>query len=138
LADFQAYQEQLLRENVEVVALSVDAVDKARQTVEQLGLTFPVAYALDVPRDAEKIGAFWEERRRIFHATSFVLDRDRNVLHACYSTGPIGRISAEEALSSLQFARGRIRPGDTQGLSEYLERIRSSVRQDSMEQKHNG
>lgn len=85
-----------------VCALSVDPLDKARGTVEELGLTFPVAYGLEVPRDAEKIGAYWEERRGIFHATNFILDGSGTVLHASYATGPIGRIAATDALRSMQ------------------------------------
>jgi hypothetical protein len=63
----------------------------------------PVAYGLEVPRDAEKIGALWEERRKIIHATDFILDSDKKVVDACYSIGPIGRIVAADALSHIQF-----------------------------------
>ena len=94
-------------ENVDVVALSVDPPDKARETVEKLQLTFPVAYGLEVPRDAEKVGAFWEERRKIIHATGFILDSDKRVVDACYSIGPIGRITAADAVSHIQFFKKR-------------------------------
>jgi len=89
------------------VALSVDPLDKARETVEMLQLTFPVAYGLEVPADAEHIGAFWEERRRIIHATNLILDSDKKVVDACYSIGPIGRIVAVDALSHIQFFKKR-------------------------------
>lgn len=75
--------------------------------VERERLTFPVAYGLEVPRDAEKIGAFWEERRKIIHATGFILDSEGKVLDACYSIGPIGRITAEDALSHIQHFKRR-------------------------------
>ena len=91
--------------------------------VDQLHLEFPVAYGLEVPRDADKIGAHWEERRGIFHVTDFMLNAERKVVHASYSTGPLGRIPAAEALSILQFAKGRIVPGDTQRLTQYLDEI---------------
>jgi peroxiredoxin len=102
LADFQSHLEDFKSERVEVIALSVDPLEKVRETVEQLKLTFPVAYGLEVPRDAEKIGAFWEERRKIIHATDFILE-DKKVVDACYSIGPIGRIVASDALSHIQF-----------------------------------
>ena len=95
-ADFQAHIEEFKKENVDILALSVDPLDKAKETVEKLQLTFAVAYGLEVPRDAEKIGAFWEERRRIIHATDFILDSDRKVVDGCYSIGPVGRIVAVE------------------------------------------
>lgn len=59
LADYPSHIEEFKNENVDVVALSVDPLDKARETVDKLKLTFPVAYGLEVPRDADKIGAFW-------------------------------------------------------------------------------
>ncbi len=85
----------------------MDPLDKAKETVDQLKLDFPVAYGLEIPRDADKIGAYWEERRKIFHATNFVLDSKRKVVHASYSTGPIGRIVAADALSHIQFLKKR-------------------------------
>jgi peroxiredoxin len=95
--------EEFKKENVNIVALSVDPLDKAKETGDKLQLTFPVAYGLEVPRDAEKIGAFWNERRRIIQPANFVLDSDKKVVDASYSVGPIGRIVAADALSHIQF-----------------------------------
>jgi peroxiredoxin len=107
LADFQSHIEEFKKENIEIVALSVDPLDKATETVEKLRLTFPVTYGLEVPRDADKVGAFWEERRKIIHATNFILDTDKKVVDACYSIGPVGRIVAADALSHVQFFKRR-------------------------------
>ena len=41
--------------------------------VEKTGATFPIGYGLKVPEDADKVGAYWEERRGIIHATNFTL-----------------------------------------------------------------
>jgi len=89
------------------VALSVDLLDKAKETVDKLQLMFPVAYGLDVPRDAEKVGAFWDERKKIIQPANFVLDSDKKVVDASYSIGPIGRITAADALSHIQFFKKR-------------------------------
>lgn len=89
------------------MALSVDPLDKAKETIEKLQLTLPVAYGLQVPWDADKIGAFWEERRKIIHATNFILDEDNKVVDASYSIGPIGRIVAADAISHIQFFKKR-------------------------------
>lgn len=107
MADFQSRIAEFKTENIDVIALSVDPLDKARETVEKLQLTFPVAWGLEVPRDAEKVGAYWEERRKIIHATDFILDSDKRVVDACYSVGPIGRIVAADALSHIQFFKRR-------------------------------
>jgi len=85
------------QENVDLVALSVDPFDKAKEMGERIHATFPIGYGLKVPEDADKVGAFWEDRRRIFHATNFILDSDKKVVDACYSIGPIGRIVAADA-----------------------------------------
>ena len=102
MADYQAHLNDFEEAGAGVFALSVDPLEKAVGTIEELKLTFPVAYGLEVPRDAEKIGAFWEERRKIFHATDFILDGSGAVVHACYATGPIGRITAADALRSIK------------------------------------
>ena len=107
MADFESHIEEFKKENVEVVALSVDPLDKASETVEKLHLSFPVAYGLEAPRDADKVGAFWEERRKIIHATDFILDSDKKVVDASYSIGPIGRIVAADAISHIQFFKRR-------------------------------
>jgi peroxiredoxin len=99
--------EQFKQENVAVLALSVDPLDKAKEMVERVGAMFPIAYGLEVPRDADRVGAYWEERRKIIHATNFIIDADRRVTQACFATGPIGRIVAEDALRSIQGAKRR-------------------------------
>ena len=74
---------------------------------EKTGATFPIGYGLKVPQDAEQIGAYWEERRKIIHATNFIIDSDKKVTQACFATGPIGRIVAVDALSSIKAAKKR-------------------------------
>ena len=109
MADYQSNREELGQEKIAVIALSVDPLDKAKETVDELGLEFPVAYGLEIPKDAEPIGAFWEERRKIFHATNFLLDPEGKVIDASYATGPVGRIVAEDALRRVKFTRERAR-----------------------------
>jgi len=107
LADFQAHLDALQAEDISVVALSTDPLEKARETVEQDTLRFPVAYGLRMPDDAVLIGAPVDAKRGIIQPSEFILGPDRRVLHATYSTGPIGRIKAEDALSMLQFVKAR-------------------------------
>jgi hypothetical protein len=75
--------------------------------VERTGASFPIGYGLKVPEDADRVGAYWEERRGIIHATNFTLGPERKVLQACYATGPIGRIVAEDALRSIRGTKKR-------------------------------
>jgi peroxiredoxin len=107
LADFQAHISEFKQENADVIALSVDPIDKAKEMVEKTGATFPVAYGLKVPEDADKVGAYSEDRRKIIHATNFIIDSDKKVTQACFAMGPIGRIIALDALSSIRGAKKR-------------------------------
>ncbi len=75
--------------------------------VERSGATFTIGYGLKVPDDADRVGAYWEERRGIIHATNFTLGPDRRILQACFATGPIGRIAAVDALSSIRGTKRR-------------------------------
>ena len=81
--------EEFKAENTDIIALSVDPLDKAKEMVERTGATFPIGYDLKVPQDADKVGAYWEERRGIIHATNFTLGPDRKVLQACFATGAL-------------------------------------------------
>ena len=94
-------------EDSDVIALSVDPLDKAKEMAERTGATFTIGYGLKVPEDADKVGAYWETRRGIIHATNFTLDPDRKILQACFATGPIGRITAADALSSIRGTKRR-------------------------------
>jgi len=75
--------------------------------VDRTGATFPIGYGLKVPVDADRVGAYWEERRGIIHATNFTLGPDRRILQGCFATGPIGRIAAVDALSSIRGTKRR-------------------------------
>ena len=107
VADYQAHLEEFKAENTDIVALSVDPLDKAQEMVTKTGATFRIGYGLKVPEDADRVGAYWEERRGIIHATNFTLSPDRKVLQACFATGPIGRIAAVDALSSIRGTKRR-------------------------------
>jgi alkyl hydroperoxide reductase subunit AhpC len=103
--------DQFKRENVDVITFSVDPMDKAKEMVEQVNATFAIGYGLKVPEDADNVGTYWEDRRKIIHATNFIIDQDRRVTQACFATGPIGRIVAEHALRSIRGAKKRKAPG---------------------------
>ena len=111
LADYQSHIEAFEAENIGVMALSVDPLEKAQESVAGQNVTFPVAYGLKAPGDAEPIGAFWEERRGIFHATNIILEEGDKILQATYSTGPIGRITATDALSYIRLMKKRKQGG---------------------------
>ncbi len=68
----------------------------------QQELGFPIAYGV-TREQADAIGAWWEDRRDIIQPSEFVLDGDGKVLSATYSTGPVGRMDAGDALKLVKF-----------------------------------
>ena len=101
MADYQSRLGELESRNARLIAASVDSKEDAESLVEMLGLTFSVGYGLDFMDFAQKTGAFYEVRRSIIHATSFILRRDGTVAHAVYATGPIGRLTVDDCIRML-------------------------------------
>jgi alkyl hydroperoxide reductase subunit AhpC len=67
-----------------------------------LELSYPLGYG--VTRDmAERIGAWWEERRGIIQPSEFVVDAEGKVRASTYSSGPIGRIDPGDVIRLVQF-----------------------------------
>ena len=103
MASYQQKLDEFEQLSVRVVGLSTDGVSDAERVVNDLGLTFPIAYGLDGPLVAQRFGAFYEERRRILHATAFIVGPDREVLSFTYSSGPVGRLVPSDALRWIAF-----------------------------------
>ena len=94
LAEFDARKTQ-------IIAFSVDSVEDARESIENLGLTFPVGFGLDHIAFAQATGAFYEERRSTIQATEFILKGDGTLLGSLYSSGPAGRYDSKAVLRIL-------------------------------------
>jgi peroxiredoxin len=105
LAAFDRAQDKLTQDGIAVVGASVDPADKAGETVRELALTIPIGYGLPLKETAAKLGAFYEERRGILHATGFVIRPDRTIAVAQYSSGPIGRLVWQDVLGLVQFVK---------------------------------
>ena len=102
MADFEEHLGALREIGAALYALSVDPRDEAEKTVERHGLEFPVGYGLDGDEVVAKTGAYRDEEGGYLQATSFIL-RDGQVMHATYSSGPLGRLQAEHAIGFIQY-----------------------------------
>ncbi len=87
-----------------VAAASVDSGDKAREVAD--GLPFAVAEGVK-REDADKIGAWWEEKRNFIQPSEFVVGGDGRVVTSSYSSGPLGRIDAADVVSLIKFYESR-------------------------------
>ncbi len=86
-----------------MIALSVDSLEPAQQTVERHRLTFPVLYGLNAHKVAETIGATMNEDPPFLQATGFVLKPDGTVAVAVYSSSAIGRLVAADTINFLKY-----------------------------------
>lgn len=104
MADFQQHKSALDELGATIVALSSDPQDSARSTVTRLGLAFPVAYGLDATATSRAIGCYTGIHEGVPHVqpAAFVLDGSGNIIHAVSSSGMVGRLTAEDALTLLR------------------------------------
>ena len=106
MADFQEHLAQLQENDIGIVALSVDPLETVRETVEQHGLQFPVAWGLE-RADGERVGAAWESERGYIQPAQFILNTQGTVMHTVYGEGPLGRLQAADVLRWVAFQRSR-------------------------------
>lgn len=81
-----------------MLAASVDNEEDARKAKRELNLSYPIAYGLSGEEISALTGAYYEAQKKFIHATGFILKPDSTVAAAVYSTGPIGRYTAADAL----------------------------------------
>jgi alkyl hydroperoxide reductase subunit AhpC len=107
LADFQGLDQEFKSEQIKVIAASVDPLEKAREMVEKIGITYSVGYGMVAEEVSRMTGAYYEKEKKYLHATGFLLRPEKTILVACYSTGPIGRLVAKDVLRVVKFYKSR-------------------------------
>lgn len=83
-----------------VAIATAEPKEKAQEVADQVSL--PIAYGVTKDQ-ANQLGSWWEDRRQIIQPSDFVLNKEGKVLSATYSTGPIGRLEAPDAVRFIQF-----------------------------------
>ncbi len=104
MADFQRHKRELEDLGARVAAVSSDPRGDAEWTVGELGLEFTLGYGLDAEAAALTIGCYTGTHEGCTHVqpSGFILDPDGTVVHAVYSSGKVGRLTAADALTILQ------------------------------------
>jgi len=109
LKSFQNGLDKLTAEGIGVLAVSVDPLDRAKETRKETGATFPIAYGVPVKETAEAIGAFYDaapaHTAPYLHSTGFVLGPDGKVVVSVYSSGAIGRLAWQDVLALVQYIK---------------------------------
>jgi peroxiredoxin len=106
LVGFEKLKGELGALGAKVIAASVDPIDKAREVAAEV--SFPVGYGIS-REIADKLGAWWEDRRSIIQPSEFVLSAEGKVLASSYSDGPIGRIDAADVIKMINFREAQLR-----------------------------
>ena len=107
MADFQSLWSDFQAEEIAVIGASVDPEEKAKETVEKLGISFPVAFGMDAEEISRLTGAYYDTKKKFLHATGFLVRPDGTVEVACYSSGTIGRFVAKDVLGLVRFYKSR-------------------------------
>jgi peroxiredoxin len=107
LSGFQRASEKLAATGIKVVALSVDDEATTAGTVEKHKLSFPVGHSADVDKVAAITGAYTNEAPRYLEATGFVLAPDGRILNAVTSSGPLGRLVAEDVIGMVAYLKSK-------------------------------
>ena len=82
-------------------------MEKAKETVDRIGLTYPVAYDMDAEAISRITGAYYDTNKKFIHATGFLIRPDKTIEVACYSSGPIGRFVAQDVLRLVRFYKSK-------------------------------
>ena len=108
LADFQSLIKEFEAEQISIIAGSVDPAEKASETVEKNGITFPIAYGMNAEETSRITGAYYDKDRQYVHATGFLIRPDNTIETVCYSSGTIGRFVAQDLLNLVKFYKSKM------------------------------
>ncbi len=94
---------------ITVVAASVDSAESTETLKEGLRVGYvKMVSGLDGPAVAAATGASLQTGDRTFlHATGFLLSPDGKVNTSVYSSGPIGRFTANDIMKKVNFEKRR-------------------------------
>jgi alkyl hydroperoxide reductase subunit AhpC len=113
LANYSEQMAAFESRDVKLIVASVDPLAKAEELSSKLDLDFRLGYGLDKQKIASATGAFYEAkgnfeagRAGFLHATGFILDDDAKVRLALYSTGAMGRLTAQDCLGYIDAFKG--------------------------------
>jgi peroxiredoxin len=100
LGGFGEQYSELQNLNARIVAASTDNLENS--TAIAADLPFPVAHGV-TREQADTLGSWWEDRRGLIQPSDFILNHEGKILSATYSSGPIGRVEAEDAVRFIAF-----------------------------------
>ena len=111
MVDFESNAGLLSDLGVSVIAASVDDEAATQRLIDGLRIGYVrMVSHLDGEKVAEDTGAFLQRGDRTFlHATGFLLDPSGAISQSVYSSGPIGRFTANDVLKKVRFEQHKTR-----------------------------
>ena len=104
MAGYERHLAEFDELDVRLFAASVDPLDKAEEVAADL--SFPIGFG--VGRDiADTLDSWWEERRGLIQPSEFILNAQHKAIASTYSSGPVGRVDAEDAIRIIKFFESR-------------------------------
>lgn len=105
LAAFQRASEKLSGLGIKVLAMSVDDEATTINTIERFKLTFPVGHSANADEVAGITGAYTNREPHYLQTTGFLLAPDGTIVNAVYSSGPIGRLVADDVIGMVTYIK---------------------------------
>lgn len=105
MADFARQAEKLSDAAIEVIAVSADPEDKAREIRSELGFDALLGHDVDPRTFADATGCFFDADDGYLHACGFILRPDATVASAVYSSGALGRLWPDQVVEQVEFFR---------------------------------
>ncbi|MGD8922906.1 MAG: peroxiredoxin family protein [Candidatus Zixiibacteriota bacterium] len=101
LSDFEDHNREFEKRGVMVIAVSSQNREDSEKSRELSKVTFTVGYDLDPREFSRMTGAFYNRGDHFIQATAFIVDPDGIIRGSIYSSGGIGRYTAEGTLRRL-------------------------------------
>lgn len=102
MAGFEEHADEFREQDVRIVALSADPEEGAERMMEKENLSFTVLYGLDVDDMKDRLGLYVRKGEKThLQPAQLIVDAAGKIEFASYSSGKVGRLSAEEALDEV-------------------------------------
>lgn len=102
MAGFEELADEFRDRDVRIIALSADAREGAERMVEKVGLSFTMLYGLDVDDMSDRLGLYVQKGEKThLQPAQLIVDPEGEIEFASYSSGKVGRMSAEDALGEV-------------------------------------
>lgn len=102
MAGFEERADEFRENDVRIIALSAEGEEGAERMVEKADLGFTVLYGLDVDDMRDRLGLYVRKGEKThLQPAQLIVDPEGKIEFASYSSGKVGRLSAEEALDEI-------------------------------------